>query len=249
MTEWRLMPFGTRDAYLNMALDEAVSESVSRGDSAPTFRLYRWSPSAVSIGYFQSLENEVDVGNCEEDGVDYVRRRTGGGAVYHDYDGEITYSVAAPLDLYSDDLTESYREICGRVVDALDELGIDGEFEPINDIVVGGKKISGNAQTRRKGVLLQHGTLLQKVDPEEMFRYLKPDVEKVTDKHVAGVEERVTSIQRESDAEMEDTVDALKNAFLEGREYVEEGPRELELERAQELAEERYFSADWNRMK
>ncbi|NQV08810.1 lipoate--protein ligase family protein, partial [Candidatus Woesearchaeota archaeon] len=78
---------------MNMAVDEAVTEAVSSGDSLPTIRFYTWSPSAVSIGYFQGLDREVDVDKCNSKGVDIVRRRTGGGAVYHDCDGEITYSV------------------------------------------------------------------------------------------------------------------------------------------------------------
>ena len=78
------------NAFMNMALDEAVSEFVAGGISPPTIRFYTWTPSAVSIGYFQSLHDEVDVSRCMQQGIDIVRRRTGGGAVYHDRAGEIT---------------------------------------------------------------------------------------------------------------------------------------------------------------
>jgi len=245
--EWRVLPLETGDAYTNMALDEAVSERVSEGGAPPTVRFYRWKPSAVSIGYFQSLRDEVDVEACERDGVDYVRRRTGGGAVYHDYDGEVTYSVVAPLDEYPEDLTESYREICGRVVDGLASLGIEGEFAPINDIVADGRKISGNAQTRRKGVLLQHGTVLHSVDPERMFTYLRPGVDKVSDKIVENVHGRVTSVEELSDGVgLHDTYEALRGAFTEGRETFEGGFTDGERDRAEELVRERYASEDWN---
>ncbi|MFP4633033.1 MAG: biotin/lipoate A/B protein ligase family protein [Halobacteriales archaeon] len=246
---WRLLPTSEGDARWNMALDEAVSEAVSDGVSPPSLRLYRWRPSAVSIGYFQSLEREVDVEACRRDGVDFVRRRTGGGAVYHDSEGEVTYSVAAPLDVYPEDLTESYRAICGRVVDALARLGIDAEFTPINDVVVDGRKISGNAQTRRMDVLLQHGTVLHDVDPERMFTYLMPDVDKVSDKHVSDVRERVTSVSREADVGVDDTARALREAFTEGRDWFEGEPSEREVRRAEELSEERYGSREWNEMK
>ena len=155
---WRIIDYTENDAFMNMAIDEAVSEAVGSGESLPTIRFYGWKPSAVSIGYFQSLDKEVDIASCERAGVDIVRRRTGGGAVYHDMVGEITYSVIAPEALFPKDILASYREICGWIIDSLAILGIKAEFKPINDIVVGNKKISGNAQTRRGGVLLQHGT-------------------------------------------------------------------------------------------
>ncbi len=249
MSEWRILPFETRDAYANMAVDEGVSEAVAAGESAPTLRLYRWKPSAVSVGYFQSLRDEVDVEACKDADVDYVRRRTGGGAVYHDYEGEVTYSVIAPLDEYPDDLTESYREICGRVQEALGSLGIESEFAPVNDIVADGRKVSGNAQTRRKGVLLQHGTVLQRVEPEKMFTYLRPDVDKVSDKVVENVHERVTSVEELVGASMDETREALRNAFTEGRETYEGELSERELERVEELVEDRYVSDDWNLMR
>lgn len=243
---WRILPFETYDAYTNMAVDEAVSESVASGESPPTVRLYGWEPSAASVGYFQSLNDEVDTEACKRDGVDCVRRRTGGGAVFHDSEGEVTYSVIAPLDVYPDDLTESYREICGRVVDALASLGVNAEFAPVNDIVVDGRKVSGSAQTRRKGVLLQHGTVLQSVDAEKMFTYLRPDVDKVSDKVVENVHERVTSVERVSGATMQETRDALRDAFTDGRETYEGTVTEGERTRAEELAETRYTYDDWN---
>lgn len=252
-TEWRVLPLEARAAAMNMALDEAIQERVAAGDSPPTIRLYRWEPSAVSIGYFQALEDEVDVAACEEDGVDVVRRRTGGGAVYHDRDGEVTYSVIGPLERFPEDLTASYEQICGRVVDALARLDIEASFAPINDVEVDGRKISGSAQTRRAGALWQHGTVLHRVDAERMFRYLEPDVEKVTDKHLAAAEERVTSVVEllgEDDGmpAIEETAEALREAFTDGRDAAEGTPSDEERERAEEIAE-RYRSDDWTRQR
>lgn len=255
--EWRVLPIEPRSAAENMALDEAIQEAVAAGDAPPTLRFYRWEPSAVSIGYFQALHDEVDVAACEEDGVDVVRRRTGGGAVYHDRDGEVTYSVIAPLDMFPEDLTASYEAICGRVVDAFGRLGIDASFAPINDVVADERKLSGSAQTRREGALWQHGTVLHRVDPERMFRYLEPDVEKVTDKHLAAAEERVASVVElaggdggEADGEgdgppaIEDTYEALHAAFTAGRDAVEGAASDGELARAETVAE-RYRSDEW----
>jgi lipoate-protein ligase A len=245
--EWRVLPLEANDAVTNMAIDEAISEAVASGDAPPTIRFYRWQPSAVSIGYFQSLTDEVDLEACQNVGVDYVRRRTGGGAVYHDYDGEVTYSVVAPESYFSRDVEESYEEICDRIVAAMDRLGIDAQFSPINDVVADGRKISGNAQTRRKDVLLQHGTVLHAVDAERMFTYLRPDVEKVSDKLVQSVRQRVTSVEdlRGEESTVEETYDALRGAFTEGRGVEETALSATERERAEELTE-RYESEDWN---
>jgi lipoate-protein ligase A len=241
---WRLLPEGTFDGYTNMAIDEAIQERVADG-ADPVVRFYRWQPSTVSIGYFQRMREEVDVDTCEELGVDYLRRRTGGGAVYHDYEGELTYSIIAPEERFPSDVTESYREICGWLIDAFERLGIDATFAPINDVEVDGRKISGNAQTRRDGVLLQHGTVLYDLDPERMFSALQVDAEKISDKMIEGARDRVCTVRSASDATREDLRAALIESFVADRDYREDGYREDELDRAATLAEERYRSEEW----
>ena len=84
--KWRIVGLETHDAYFNMALDEAISEGIMNGSSPPTIRFYTWKPGAVSIGYFQSIRDEVNLKTCKELGIDHIRRWTGGGAVYHDTD-------------------------------------------------------------------------------------------------------------------------------------------------------------------
>ncbi len=244
--KWRLIDFQKRDAFMNMALDESVSESVSGQRSPPTIRFYGWRPSAISIGRFQSMEEEVDIKKCEETGVDTVRRRTGGGAVYHDTGGEITYSVIAPEHLFPKDINATYRKICGWVIDALQELGLEGEFQPVNDILVNGKKVSGSAQTRRNGVVLQHGTVLWEVNPRRMFSLLRVGREKISDKMISRFEERVTSVKEEGDISWPDLLLALEKSFSDGKEWGRGRFSREELGRAQTLAEERYATREWN---
>jgi lipoyltransferase/lipoate-protein ligase len=199
MTEdWRLIDMRIEDAPTQMAIDEAIALARLRYNTPNTIRLYRWNPSAVSIGYFQSLENEVNLDACREFGVDVIRRITGGGAVYHDYNGEITYSFVVPESerCFPSDILESYQVICGAIVNGLRYLGVDSEFKPVNDIVAGGKKISGNAQTRRHGVILQHGTILVDSDLERMFQVLRVSEAKISDKLIKAVQERVTNIRK-----------------------------------------------------
>ena len=199
MTEtWRLIDMRIEDAPTQMAIDEAVAMARIKHGTPNTIRLYRWNPSAVSIGYFQSIEKEVNLEACKEYGVDVIRRITGGGAVYHDYNGEITYSLVAPEDdpKIPRDILASYQLICGAIVNGLKGMGIDSEFKPVNDIVAGGKKISGNAQTRRHGVVLQHGTILVDSDIRRMFQVLRVSEAKISDKLIQAVEERVTNLRR-----------------------------------------------------
>ncbi len=243
---WRFVRLETRDAYSNMAIDNALLEGVRDGTSPPTIRFYRWLPSAVSIGNFQSMHDEVDIERCRQLGISYVRRITGGGAVYHDNEGEITYSVIAPEELFPKNIIESYRAICGSIISGLSLLSINAEFEPINDIIVEGKKISGNAQTRRDRVLLQHGTVLYKVDVKKMFGVLKVGSEKISDKMIKSVEERVTSVSDHSEVSQDDLYEALLKGFAEGRECEFGSFTEAENARAKELADKIYSKDSWN---
>ncbi len=262
MSAWRLVELETRDAFENMAIDEAVSEMVSTQDSPPTIRFYRWKPSAVSIGYFQSLHDEIDMDKCAAADVDCVRRRTGGGAVYHDYEGELTYSVIAPESIFPKGITDSYHSICGWIMDGLGRAGIETYFKPVNDIVVSddtstkdgkflsGRKISGNAQTRRSGVLLQHGTILYKVDVKKMFSLLKVGQDKIADKMIAAAEERVTSVNEIlPDVSCEDLYLAMKEAFTFNKKWTTGEWTLAEMMRAQELAERRYLTREWLEMR
>lgn len=243
--KWRFIGLETHDAYLNMALDEAVSEGVRAGSSPPTIRFYNWEPSAVSIGYFQGIKDEVNLDVCRELGVDCIRRWTGGGAVYHDFEGEITYSVIAPANIFPKNIIESYRLICGWLVRGLLSLGIEAEFMPVNDILVKGKKISGSAQTRRGGILLQHSTLLYGLDLKTMFSVLNVSRQKITDKMIKSAEERVTCVRKHSDAGKTEVYEALVRAFTEGKDYEFGTWSEGELARARELAEGKYRSDEW----
>ena len=244
---WRVISLEVHDAFTNMALDEVAGESVAKNVSIPTIRFYTWNPSAVSIGCFQSIEDEIDLVACSQFNVDSVRRRTGGGAVYHDTRGEITYSVIAPQDCFPKNIIESYQVICGWIIDSMKLLGLDAQFIPINDIIINGKKFSGNAQTRRNGILLQHGTILYDVDVKKMFSLLKVPTEKIRDKMIAAVEERVTSIKKEDRTLTRDAVyEALVKGFTTGKEWEFGSWTAEELSRAKALAETRYKKKEWN---
>jgi lipoate-protein ligase A len=212
--------------------------------------LYGWIPPAVSIGYFQSLEEEVDLNKCKEFDLDYIRRITGGGAVFHEK--EVTYSIVVPINnpLIPSDIMGSYKKICAGLVKGLSNLGIESSFVPLNDIISNGKKISGNAQTRKFHTILQHGTILIDTDVEKMFSLLKVPSEKLKDKMIKHVKERVTSINAILGKEIEFDIvcDALAKGFREAFDIqlIKGELTDSEIKLAEKIAKERYKNHEWN---
>lgn len=246
---FRFIETGYSSAAFNMGLDEGILNAVAEGRSGPTLRFYAWRPRAVSIGYFQGLADEVDEDACRSRGVDVVRRVTGGGAVYHA--DELTYSVVMPEShpLAAGSILDSYRLLCGGVVEGLKLLGIDAAFAPINDVVAGGKKLSGNAQTRKRGCLLQHGTVLLGVDVDEMFALLKVPNEKLKGKLIEDVKARVSSISDRLGRPFgyPEALSAFKAGFVKalGVELADGEPSPAELDDARRLAAEKFGDRSW----
>ncbi|MBD3191484.1 MAG: lipoate--protein ligase family protein [Candidatus Heimdallarchaeota archaeon] len=251
---WRLIWVNeAADCYTNMGIDEAILNAVANNEVPSTLRFYRWKPSAVSIGYFQSMNKEVNIENCQKEGVDYTRRITGGGAVYHDFEGELTYSLVTKESnpKIPRDIVKSYQKICTGIVNGLAKLGVPTEFKPINDIVLqkNGKKISGNAQTRRKGVVLQHGTILRKVDVEKMFSILIVSDEKIRSKLISSAKERVSSLTQVLG--VSPSFEEIQKSLTEGFELalnINAIPSKLtneELLDAKNIAKTKFSNKDW----
>jgi lipoate-protein ligase A len=171
---WRLLDTPPARGAWNMALDEALAESVAAG-GAPVLRFYRWSPPCLSLGRNQPAAGRYDAGEIARRGWDVVRRPTGGRAVLHHR--ELTYSVAVPDTLLGPP-REAYTAVNRALVAGLRRLGVDAAVqgatgrrapvpslapcfaEPVEgEVVAGGRKLVGSAQRRMGGVLLQHGSL------------------------------------------------------------------------------------------
>lgn len=189
MNQWRLIIHEPGDAAFNMAADEAILAACGRDAVPTTLRLYGWDPAAVSIGYFQDAEKEIDLDYCASRGWPVVRRLTGGRAVLHC--DELTYSVSAPVSspLFPHDVAGTYRVIAEGLLAGLHRLGIPAEIIAARDkvratdavkgsaacfssiswyeLAVGGKKVAGSAQRRWARAFLQHGSLLTALQPRE----------------------------------------------------------------------------------
>ena len=245
----RFLDLKVNDAYTNMATDEALTKS--KGEGGPdTLRFYRWKPSAVTLGYFQSVEDEVDLDALGKYGIDLNRRISGGGAVLNSAEGEITYSIIMDEEdpRISNDPTESYRYLCHGIIEGLANLGIEADFKPINDIIVGPKKISGNAQIRRYGAVLHHGTILVDFDAKQMFSVLKISDIKISDKLIKQANERVTTIRQVLDRKVsfEEVRAAMEKGFAKalGVELVKGKLSTYEQELVGEFRE-KYASREW----
>ncbi len=245
----RFLDLKVNDAYTNMATDEALTKSKGEG-GLDTLRFYRWTPSAVTLGYFQSVEDEVDLDAMKKYGIDLNRRISGGGAVLNSAEGEITYSIVMDEDdpRISDDPTESYRYLCHGIIEGLTNLGIKADFKPINDIIIGPKKVSGNAQIRRYGAVLHHGTILVDFDASKMFSVLKISDAKISDKLIKQANERVTSIRQVLDRKVsfEEVRAAMEKGFAKalGVELVKGDLTPQEVEYVSEF-QDKYASKEW----
>jgi lipoate-protein ligase A len=187
---WRLLITPPADGATNMAIDEAILHALADGVGRPTLRFYQWDPPCLSLGYNQH-HAEVDETACARLGYTWVRRATGGRAILHT--DELTYSVIAPLDepRVAGGIVESYRRLSGGLLAGLRALGADvfqaQEERVLNpaqsavcfdtpsnyEITVDGKKIVGSAQVRRRGMVLQHGSLPLTGDLGRIFNCLR----------------------------------------------------------------------------
>lgn len=236
--EWRLVDSGHVRAAYSAALDEALLESRVSGATPDTLHFYVRASPTVSLGYFQRLSESVDLGRCREAGVDLVRRKSGGRSIFTD-SGQLIYGLVVSRSLLPRGSEASFAVICSAIARAIDSLGVDARYRPVNDIEVGGMKVSGSAQLRRGEVVLQHGSIIMDADLPLMDSILTE----------GRPSERVTSIR--SALGRPPSMDALKSALRHeismefGAEIVEGVITPGEEARAKELEEEFYGNPSW----
>ncbi len=198
METWRLLDTGARSAAENMALDEMLLELKAVGRIPHTLRFLQFSQPTVLVGHHQSVEEEVRLDYCRSQGIEINRRLTGGGALYwgkKELGWEIYISKIDPR------IPSRIEDLYGRMGEAaslgLRHLGIRATFRPRNDIEIQGRKISGTGGTELSGAILFQGTVLVDFDVDEMLRALRIPTEKLQDKEIESVKERVTCLNRE----------------------------------------------------
>ncbi len=202
------------DGASNMAIDSAIAEAVAEGNQLPTLRLYGWQPFCLSLGYGQRTR-DVDLPALKARAWDLVRRPTGGKAILHG--DELTYSLSLPLDhpLARGDVIESYRRISIALLRALERLGVAARAEhqgadfrsadagPVcfeipshYEIKVGPRKLIGSAQLRRKGGMLQHGSIPLFGDLARICQVLAFDSDEARGQQECSVRARALSLSQ-----------------------------------------------------
>ncbi|MFZ6030408.1 MAG: lipoate--protein ligase family protein [Chloroflexota bacterium] len=271
-TPWRLMIHPPARGDRNMAVDEAILEAAREGRVPPTLRLYAWEPACLSLGYAQSF-GDVDLAALHQRGWHVVRRPTGGRAILHT--DELTYSVTGPQDepRLAGSVLESYRRLSAALLEALHRLNLPAEvasprldanpgsaraalhgpvcFEVPSDyeIVAGGKKLIGSAQARRKGGVLQHGSLPLYGDLTRIVQVLAFPGDGARSVAANRLLERATTAESVSGRVI--PWQAAAEAFVAAFEQVldlELAPGDLtadEISRAEELVREKYGHVDW----
>jgi len=245
---WRLIDSGvTRTAY-TMAVDDSLLHSHGDGSGIDTLHIYQRDPPAVSLGYFQNALEEVDLSYCSEHGIDVCRRLSGGGTIFCDK-GQLIFSLVLDESIFGS-IEDSFPRVASVISRVVDGLGVSATFSPPNDVIVNGKKISGNAQRRYKGTLLHHSTLLLDTDLDSMFNALRVSRDRMASKGLTSPRERVASLRDFLGAppSVDDVKKALYSEFSnEFRVLIEEGeltPSEMEL--VKRLESERYGNPHWS---
>ncbi|MCA1063359.1 biotin/lipoate A/B protein ligase family protein [Rossellomorea sp. AcN35-11] len=270
---WRFIDSGNCSPSYNMALDEALLDWHSEGKIPPTIRFYGWDPATLSIGYFQKVEKEINMDAVKEHGLGFVRRPTGGRGVLHEH--ELTYSVIVSEEHpeMPKTVTEAYRVISEGILKGFQGLGLDAYFavpktteereglkNPRSavcfdapswyELVVEGRKVAGSAQTRQKGVILQHGSILLDLDEDKLFSLFNYPSDRVKERMQRAFKNKAVAMNEISSQTV--TMDMAKEAFKKGFEEglnIDLEPYELSDEETQyvvSLAKTRYESNGWN---
>jgi len=259
------------DGSVNMAIDETLMLSQTKQERLPTLRFYSWKPAALSLGYFQRANSEIDLDACRKTGVDVVRRLTGGRAVLHDK--EVTYSICVAQEepWIPPTITASYRYFSQGIAKGLSKMGIDSQMSmpraaygqtqkqvgspacfdaPSHyEMTVVGRKLAGSAQVRKNGVILQHGSLLLEFDPEKLAGLFLPSSTGKGQKLADALSERAISLSEMMDPmpSWDAVCVALIGGFQEalGLDFLVKGLTEGEQQESHELSENKYRQDSW----
>jgi lipoate-protein ligase A len=233
---------GITDPRINLAIEEYALKNL---DINETYLLFYINEPSIIIGKNQNTIEEINSEFVEANGIHVVRRLSGGGAVYHDL-GNLNYSFITKDDGES---FHNFKKFTEPVISALGELGVNAELSGRNDIVVKGRKISGNAQFSTKGRMFSHGTLMLDSEIENVVSALKVKKDKIESKGIKSIRSRVANISEflPEKIAIEDFRSLLLRSIFGGTENVEEYVlTDSDWKKIHQLSAERYQKWEWN---
>jgi lipoate-protein ligase A len=244
--DWTLLPNPPLKPQYQVAMDETLTLSTAASKRGPNIRFWNWAGPCVVLGRFQSVRNEVYEDVAAEQGVELVRRISGGGAMLIEPEGAITYSIAAPESLVEGmSFAESYQFFDSWVIDALRELGVDAWYVPLNDITSSGGKVGGAAQARRGGAVLHHTTMAYSMTPGKLVQILRVGKEKLSDKGITSADKRVGPLRDQTDLDRDVIIHHMIGHFRSRFGLTDGDFSDAEQADVQERVETRFSTRDW----
>ncbi|MCI5839982.1 MAG: lipoate--protein ligase [Peptoniphilaceae bacterium] len=174
----------------------------------PVFILWH-NKDAILLGKNQNLYREVNLNYANENGITLVRRLSGGGCIYTD-EKNMQYTFVE-----SDDYANDFKHFAQMMIAQMEKMGLNPEFSGRNDILIDGKKISGNAQYIKNSMVVHHGTILFDIDSEKMSKSLTPQKIKFEGKAVKSAASRITTINDMIDMEYDEFFNKIKKGIIE----------------------------------
>ncbi|MHA7269042.1 lipoate--protein ligase family protein [Arthrobacter sp. HLT1-20] len=245
--DWDIIAPTVLPTAINVALDEVLTEEVGAGRRNPTLRFWDWDEPSVVIGSFQSVRNELDADGVLRHGITVVRRISGGGAMFMEAGNCITYSLYLPQSLV-DGLTfeDSYKFLDDWVLAALEAVGVQAFYVPLNDIATDLGKIGGAAQKRlSNGAMLHHVTMSYDIDAEKMVQVLRIGKEKLSDKGHRSAKKRVDPLRRQSGLSRAEILNVMSGMFTDRYGAHPSVLREHELAEAARRVEAKFGTEEW----
>jgi lipoate-protein ligase A len=251
LMDWRLITDDGVSASFGLAADETLAQRVGMDISQSMLRLYTYRSQCALVGRIQNVDNEVRLDYCRENGITVNRRPTGGGAIIM---GADQLGVALTIPGRKEDDYSHARELIGKfsegLVRGLNQLGVEASFRRKNDIEVNSKKLVGLGIYRApSGGLLFHASLLVDLDISLMLRVLNTPFEKISDKEIDTVADRITTVRRELENRI--TLDEVRRVITDGFvsafdvNLVPSNFTDEELEQIAKLENEKYLTDDW----